>query len=134
MQERSPAPGFEAAAQRGPAFPRHERLELPASSRWQAAEARLYPLVMSDPDLYEAAVTLMSEARDVLRARCGTVSALADEEAARVLAGCPSAASTLARGVDADVVVDAARAYRWRELTGLQPAGRRPGPSGGDDR
>jgi hypothetical protein len=134
MRKRSQAPGFEAAAERGPAFPQHERLDLPSSSGWQAAEARLYPLVMSDPDLYEAAVTLMSEARDVLRARCGTVSELADEEAAGVLAGCPSAAATLARGVSADVVVDAARAYRWRELTGLQPAGRRPGSSGGDDR
>jgi hypothetical protein len=134
MRKRSQAPGVEAAAESGPAFPRHERLEPPASSRWQAAEARLYPLIMSDPDLYEAAVTLMSEARDVLRARCGTVTELAGEEATGVLAGCPSAAETLARGIDADVVVDAARAYRWRELTGLQPADRRLGSSGGTHR
>lgn len=134
MRNRSQTRGPEAAAESGPAFPRRERMELPASSRWQAAEARLYPLIMSDPDLYEAAVTLMAEARDVLRARCDTVVELADAQAAAVLAGCPSAAATLARGVDADVVVDAARAYRWRELTGLQPAGRRLGSSGGSDR
>jgi hypothetical protein len=134
MTKRSQAPRFEAAAASGPAFPRHERLELPASSRWRGAEARLYPLIMSDPDLYEAAVTLMSEARDVLRERCDTASALADETAAGVLASCPSATATLARGVDADTVVDAARSYRWRELTGLQYADRRLGSNGGSHR
>lgn len=133
MRKRSQAPAPEAVAASAPALPRHERL-LPPWSPWLAAEARLYPLIMSDPDLYEAAVTLMSEARDVLRARCDTVVDLADERAAAVLAGCPSAAATLARGVDADVVVDAARACRWRELTGLQPAESRLGSSGGSDR
>jgi hypothetical protein len=77
---------------------------------------------MSDPGLYEAAVTLMTEARDVLQSECDTVSGLAEIEAASVLARCPSAPATTARGVDPETVVDAARAYRRRELTGVQPA------------
>src|SRR3954453_20190421 len=127
MTKRSPIPGTEKAADRQAGVPGRSGTERPASARWRAAEARLYPLIMSDPDLYEAAVTLMAEARDVLRARCGTVTQLADEEAPGVLAGSPSAPATLARGMDADVVIAAARALRWRELTGLQPADRRLG-------
>jgi hypothetical protein len=105
-----------------------------ASARWRAAEARLYPLIMSDPDLYEAAVTLLSEARDVLRSQCDTASELAEVAAAGVLARCRSAVATTARGIDPDVVVDAARAYRWRELTGRQPAVARRGPTVGGHR
>lgn len=119
MGKRSQTPA-EVAAASGPDFPRHKWLELPAPSPWQAAEARLYPLIMSDPDLYEAAVTLMAEARDVLRAECDTASAVAEKGTAAVLACCPSALRTLARGVDAETVVDAARAQRSRELATFQ--------------
>jgi hypothetical protein len=90
-------------------------------ARWEAAEARLYPLVLSDPELYEAAVTLMAEARDVLRSECDTVSALAEIEAAAVLARCPSAPATTARGVDPHTVVDAPRPDRRRERTRRRP-------------
>lgn len=119
MGKRSQTP-VEVAAASGPDFPRRERLELAARSRWQAAEARVYPLIMSDPDLYEAAVTLVAEARDVLRAECDTASAVAEKGTAAVLAGCPSAPTTLARGADAETVVDAARAQRSRELATFQ--------------
>jgi hypothetical protein len=76
----------------------------------------------------------MAEARDVLRSECDTVSALAEIEAATVLARCPSAPATTARGIAPDTVVDAARAHRWRELAGLQPAGGRADPTGGGHR
>jgi hypothetical protein len=122
MTEWSPIQGIETVAGAGPAGPPPRDPEAPTLARWQAAEARLYPLIMSDPDLYEAAVTLISEVRDVLRAECATVSGLAEIEAAAVLARCPSAPATTARGVDPETVVDAARAYRRRELTGVQPA------------
>jgi hypothetical protein len=129
MTKRSPISGIESAAAREAAIAARSGPARPAAARWQAAEARLYPLIMSDPDLYEAAVTLIAEARDVLRVHCDTVSALADVEAAGVLAGCPSASATTARGVDPDLVVDAARAYRWRELAGFQPADAALGPN-----
>jgi hypothetical protein len=122
MTMRSPIPGIQSAADREAALPARSGPGRPAPARWQAADPRLYPLIMSDPDLYEAAVTLMAEARDVLRARCDTVSALADVDATGVLDRCPSAPATTARGVDSDTVVDAARAYRWRELAAFQPA------------
>jgi len=133
MTKRSPLAGMDAATAGRPAGP-------PAApdqrdrARWEAAEARLYPLVLSDPELYEAAVTLMAEARDVLRSECDTVSALAEVEAAAVLARCPSAPATTARGVDPQTVVDAARAYRRRELTGLRPDQEHVGSTAGGPR
>jgi hypothetical protein len=129
MTKRSPLPGIETAPSNGPAGPPAHCPERLAWARWQTAEAGLYPLILTDPDLYEAAVTLMSEARDVLRSECDTVSGLAEIEPAGVLARCPSASATTARGVDPETVVDAARALRGRELTVLQPAGDQVGPT-----
>lgn len=93
----------------------------PAIERWRSAERSLYPLIVSDPDLYKAAVGLVVEARDVLRGMCDTVPALLDVEAAAVLARCPAAAGLAERGLDPMMALDAARAYRWRELSGAQP-------------
>jgi hypothetical protein len=89
----------------------------PGAARWQAAEDRLYPLVMVDPALYEAALTLVREIADVLRAQCFTVGALVEADAAEVLARCPAAPAVAALGLDPGGVFDAARACRWRELT-----------------
>jgi hypothetical protein len=94
--------------------------ELPDTARWRAAEGRLYPLIVVDPALYEAAVTLVCEAADVLRWRCGTVSELVGVDASMVLASCPSASVMSALGVDPGTAFDAACAYRWRELTADQ--------------
>jgi hypothetical protein len=134
MTQRSPVPGIETATGSRAAVPADAGLERAAPSRWRAAEARLYPLIVSDPDLYEAAVRLISEARDVLRETCRTAAELAEVECGGVLARCPSAAATTARGIDPDAAVDAARAHRWRELTGHQPAVGRRGSTVGSDR
>jgi hypothetical protein len=88
------------------------------AARWIAAEGRLYPLIVVDPTGYEAAVTLVCEAADVLRSQCGTVTELVAADAATVLARCPSAALLSTLGFDPGTVFDAARAHRWRELTG----------------
>ncbi|HEX3286234.1 MAG TPA: hypothetical protein VHT50_16700 [Mycobacterium sp.] len=88
--------------------------------RWQAAEARLYPLIMVDPAQYEAAVTLVGEASGVLRAHCGTFADLNDADVTGILAQCPSAEVVAASGFDPGVALDAARAHRWRELAAKQ--------------
>jgi hypothetical protein len=89
----------------------------PTAARWQAAEARLYPLAMVDTARFEAAVALISEVTDVLRSQCGTVTELAGADAAAVLARCPSAPAMAAVGLDPGTAYDAACACRWRELT-----------------
>ncbi|MGH3156686.1 MAG: hypothetical protein ACRDNF_08960 [Streptosporangiaceae bacterium] len=88
------------------------------SLRWRAAESHLYPLIMSDPELYELAVTLVVEVREVLRRRCPTISALIDADPAAVLAGCPSARAVGDRGFDPVTAFHAACAHRSRELAG----------------
>lgn len=86
--------------------------------RWRAAESHLYPLIVSDPELYELAVTLVVEAREVLRSRCATVAELIASNPAAVLAECPAAQAVGDRGFDPVVAFDAARAQRLRELDG----------------
>lgn len=84
--------------------------------RWRKAESQLYPFAMSDPDLYEAAVTLVVEARDILRERCADRTAVGAIGADEVLRGCPHRSAVAEYGFDARIAVDAARAQRWREL------------------
>ena len=119
----SPGPGVEASAAS------ENTVALggggdPAPEPWRAAERRLYPLVVADPELYEAAVTLVREAAEVLRARCRSVEDLARLHPSDVLDRCLSAHTAAASGVDPGTAVDAARASVWRELT-VVPGGRR---------
>lgn len=87
-----------------------------ATTRWRAAEGQLYPLIMSDPELYELTVTLVVEVREVLRSECATVSALVSSDAVSVLMRCPSRSAVHDRGFDTMIAFDAARAQRFREL------------------
>jgi hypothetical protein len=89
----------------------------PAAARWRAAENRLYPLIIVDPSLYQAAVTLVCEVADVLRGRCGSIADLSAADPAGILACCPSASVMSALGFDPRTAFDAACAGRWRELT-----------------
>jgi hypothetical protein len=97
--------------------PRAHAEDPPDAARWNAAEDRLYPLVMVDPDLYEAAVTLVCQALDVLRSQCGNVAELTSADPAEALRQCPAASTVAALGLDLGVVFDAACAYRSRDLT-----------------
>lgn len=87
-----------------------------AAERWRAAEAKLYPLVVADPDLYTLVVELVVEVRELLRAECTTVSALLDASAAEVLTRCELTPKVQAEGFDPRVAFDAARVARLREL------------------
>lgn len=121
MTKPSPSRGIEIADESEQIFQMRGSAELPAAARWRAAEGRLYPLIMADPALYEAAVTLVCEAADVLRWQCGTFIDLIHADAALVLAKCPSARMMSALGFDPTTAFDAACAYRWRELSADQP-------------
>lgn len=87
-----------------------------AAERWRAAEAKLYPLVVADPDLYMLVVQLVVEVRELLRAECATMSALLDASAAGVLTRCASAPKVQTEGFDPRIAFDAARVARLREL------------------
>lgn len=99
----------------------HAGVEPFGVARWRAAEARLYPLIMVDADVYEAAVTLVHEVAQVLSRECGSIAELTRVEAARVLAQCPSTALTASSGFDPGTAFDAARAHRFRELAASEP-------------
>jgi hypothetical protein len=110
-------PGIEIADQKEQSFPPGDGVETLAVRRWRAAEGHLYPLVTADPALYEEAVTLVREAVNILRSRCADVTDLIDVDPREVLDRCLSAAVWTERGLDPATAFDAARAFRWRELT-----------------
>ena len=118
----SPVPGLEASVDGEDAAMFRSDGEL-APAPWRAAEMRLYPLVTADPEVYEAAVTLVREALEVLRSRCGSVAELTLVSASEVVDHCPSAHTAAALGVDPGTALDAARAVRWRELTAAAAGG-----------
>ncbi len=83
---------------------------------WDEAEARLFPLVMARPDLYQQAVSLIQRLLGHLRETCLNLPALlaAHEHGAGLGAG--DVADAAATGIRPDLVVAAACAMRYREL------------------
>lgn len=94
--------------------------EIPAAvmGRFTAAEARLYPMALTDPDGYQLATSLVGLVADELRRSCSDVSTVVerrDELIAMLPQLVADAGSSLA-GMPVDAVVDAASALRCREL------------------
>jgi hypothetical protein len=81
---------------------------------WDAAEARLFPLVMARPEEYERSLTLIQVLLGWLRGRCQDVPALL-AESARGPAIITEAAGDPA-GLRGDLIAAAACAMRYREL------------------
>jgi hypothetical protein len=107
------APGAQAG---GPGIP-------PAVLRsWDEAEARLFPLVMARPDLYQLAVGMVQRLLGHLRETCLDLPTLlaAHEHGADLAAG--DLADAAASGIRPDLVVAAACAMRYRELVALLAA------------
>jgi hypothetical protein len=129
MTKANPAGGIKIVGESERVF--QGRAAPPAANRWRAAEGRLYPLITVDPALYEAAITLVCEAADVLRWKCATVTELVHVDAKDVLSQCPSAHLMSALGFDPGTAFDAACAYRWRELRMDQHAAERDVNLGG---
>lgn len=83
---------------------------------WDEAEARLFPLVMARPDLYQQAISMIQRMLGHLRETCLDLPTLlaAHDHGADVAAG--DLADAAAAGIRPDLVVAAACAMRYREL------------------
>jgi hypothetical protein len=111
---RSPSgPGMAMSAAQSSMF------EMWAVEQWRAAEAKLYPLIMVDPDLFETAVTMVAEASQLLRTQCDTVEDLLEIDTKSLASRCPSVRRVMASGLSPMLAVDAARARRWLEINGM---------------
>jgi hypothetical protein len=91
-----------------------------ALARWQEAEARLYPVVMSDPDQYKATVEVIAAVTAHLHERYPSrdeLFAVPDAELYGVISGEPRLAElVMANGLALNLVADAARVHALRTL------------------
>ncbi len=87
-------------------------------ARFTTAEARLYPMAMTDPDGYERAVTLVGMVTNELRQHCADIASVL-ERRDELIAKLPELAGAKGLefgGLPPDAIVDAASALRCREL------------------
>lgn len=87
-------------------------------ARFHAAEARLYPMALTDPAGYELAVSLVGLVADELRRRGADISSALERrsELIGLLPRLAEQAGLVGDALPADVVVDAALAVRCREM------------------
>jgi len=117
MDSPDSGPGGAAAAAGAPASP-----QVPAAvlRSWDQAEAKLFPLVMARPDVYERALRMIAELAARLRDTCPDVPALlAAHERGAGLVTEPSP------GIGPELVAAAACAMRYREIVTTGAAQRR---------
>ncbi len=95
-----------------------DRIPATVLARFTSAEARLYPMAMTDPDGYQRAVILVGLAADELRQQCADLESVFEhrEELIAALPGLAGAKGLELGGLPPDAVVDAASALRCREL------------------
>jgi hypothetical protein len=122
MDNPEPGPGSDAAAELPAASQVPAALEVPAAvlRSWDQAEAKLFPLVMARPDVYERAVRVIADLAARLRETCPDVPALlaAHERGADLVTGpSPDIGPALAAA--------AACAMRYREIVTAGAAQRR---------
>ncbi len=112
----------------GGPVPAESRADVPAQilRSWDAAEARLFPLIMARPDMYERSLSLIQLLLGWLRASCPDVPALL-AQAARGEAIVADAGGLRSEGLRLDLIAAAACATRYRELTAASAAGDRLG-------
>jgi hypothetical protein len=91
-----------------------------ARQSWRAAEARLYPLAMTDVDGYQRAVLLVAAVCDQLREATTSADDLlgCQARAAEYVAAAAEATGASARGLEIDDLFGSAAALRDRELAG----------------
>lgn len=99
--------------------PTHRR-DLPPEdlARFRAAEDRLYPLAMTDPERYQRGLTLCGLLLDDLRSRCSDVETVLQRRSA-LLEQLPRRAAEAGvglLGLDPETLVDSSCAVRCREL------------------
>jgi hypothetical protein len=104
-------------------------LQVPPSvlRSWDEAEARLFPLVMAQPEVYELALGLVRRLLERLRETCPDLAALlaAQERGAALVADLAEGPAAAVPGVRDAVIAAAACAMRYRELVALITVRRR---------
>jgi hypothetical protein len=93
-----------------------------ARQSWRAAEARLYPLAMTDVDGYQRALVLVAATCEHLRADTTTAAELlaCQPRAVEYVAAACDATGTSAQGLEPDDIFGSAAAARDRELAGVE--------------
>lgn len=93
----------------------------PVLRSWDEAEARLFPLVMAQPDLYQQALGVIQRLLARLRETCRDLPALlaAHERGGNLVA---DLVSESVAGVRPDLIAAAACAMRYRELVAVMAA------------
>jgi hypothetical protein len=91
-----------------------------ARQSWRAAEARLYPLAMTNVDGYQRALVLVAATCEQLRAVATTAADLVacQPRAVEYVATACDATATSAQGLEPDDIFGSAAAARDRELAG----------------
>ncbi len=92
---------------------------------WDQAEARLFPLVMARPDLYERSVRLIGVLAARLRETCPDVPALLAEHDRGATLAEEAGPDASVLGVRPELIAAAACAMRYRELVTAGAARRR---------
>ena len=97
---------------------RVDKIPLETMTRFSAAEARLYPMALSDPSGYELATSLVGLVADELRRSSADIPSVLERRAELIdlLPRLAAEAGLVGAGLPADAVVDAASALRCREL------------------
>lgn len=97
------------------------------AASWEQAEARLYPTVLEQPELYQRIVRLVRLTADHLRLLGPGTSALvaAADSGPHLVAAVSDDSGVSAAGLDLELVARAAMATRYRELRGEQALRRR---------
>jgi hypothetical protein len=96
----------------------------PVLRSWDEAEARLFPLVMAQPDVYEQALGVIQRLLERLRETCPDLPALlaAHERGGDLAADLVSEPVAGVSGVRPGLIAAAACAMRYRELVALMAA------------
>jgi hypothetical protein len=104
-------------------------LQVPPSvlRSWDQAEARLFPLVMAQPEVYELALSLVRRLLERLRETCPDLPALlaASARGGALVADLADGPAAAVPGVRDEVIATAACAMRYRELVALITVRRR---------
>jgi hypothetical protein len=110
----------------GPGGPQPEEPGVPPSvlRSWDEAEARLFPLVMAQPELYEQALGVVRELIARLRETCPDLPALlaAHERGGDLVADLDGEAAAGVPGIRPGLIAAAACAMRYREIVAQMAA------------
>jgi len=89
---------------------------------WDEAEARLFPQVMARPDVYQQAVSMISQLAARLRETCPDLASLIAEHERGGELATSELPGMRAAGIHPDLVAAAACAMRYRELAATRAA------------